>query len=83
MDQSTDCQLLEEEKAMHAPSVSPTGLILKEPIDKPLQHTSTTMFSPTEHKRNTFVFGCCLPGIQSSLSFSDGTHTTCATLLSS
>ena len=63
----------------HTPSLFPTRLMLKKPIDKPLEHTSTRLFaSPTEHKKNTSVFGSSLPGIQSPLASSDGAHATSA-----
>lgn len=79
MEQSADCQLLEQEKARPTPSVPTTCLILKEPIDKPPEHTCTRMFSSAiGHKRNTFVFGSRLSDSQSSLTFSGGANTTSA-----
>lgn len=61
-----------EGKGLAPPFVSLTCLILNEFIEKLLEHTSTTGFSsPIKHKKHTFVLGFHLPGIHSSLLFSD------------
>lgn len=45
-----------EGKGLAPPFVYLTFLILKESIDKLLEHTSTTgFFSPIEHKRHIFL----------------------------